>query len=164
MNINVGTDAVPQYQDAAFRFNFPQKNGGNLAFWGIGGASTIDIILSEAEVPDTSTLIFGSNDRDQYFSSRMGIVGLTYTQPLNTETFFKATVAASHQSIIANHDYIFRRVVDGRFVYDSLPPILDYTFAENKYSAYLFLNRKLSRKTTMKVGLNTDYLRLQLHR
>jgi hypothetical protein len=44
-----------------------------------------------------------------------------------------------------------------RFVYDSLPPILDYTFAENKYSAYLFLNRKLSRKTTMKVGLNTDF-------
>jgi hypothetical protein len=38
LGINIGTDAVPQYQDAAFRFNFPQKNGGNLAFWGIGGS------------------------------------------------------------------------------------------------------------------------------
>ena len=33
LGINLGTDAVPQYQDAAFRVNFPRKNGGNLALW-----------------------------------------------------------------------------------------------------------------------------------
>ncbi len=156
LGINVGTDAIPQYQDGAFRLNFPLKNGANVAVFGIGGTSTIDIVLSEDLVPDTTTLIFGSNDRDQYFSSRMGIVGATYTQPIDENTFVKVGIAASHSQIDANHNYIVRREVDNMYVIDSLPPILDYTFRENKYSAYGYINRKLNRRLSMKAGINFD--------
>lgn len=156
LNVNLGTDAVPAYQDASFRINMPTKNNGYLALWGIGGNSDIDIVLSEDIAPDTTTLIFGSNDRDQYFGSRMGVIGLNYTQPLNTNTFLKASIAASGAEVNTNHDIIFRRVVDGQFVVDSLPPILDYTFTEGKYSGYLFVNRKINKKTSVKFGLNAD--------
>jgi len=57
LGINVGTDAIPKYQDASFRINFPRKNGGNLAFFGIGGNSNIDILISDEEAPSTETLI-----------------------------------------------------------------------------------------------------------
>ena len=156
LGINVGTDAIPQYQDGAFRINVPLKNGANLAFWGMGGVSQIDLVLSTEEAPNEETLIFGSNDRDQYFASRTGVGGLTYVHPLNVNTFLKAGAAVSTQSIDANHDYIFRRVVNDQFVVDSLPPILDYRFRENKISTYLHFNKKLGKGQSLKAGVNFD--------
>jgi hypothetical protein len=41
LNIKLGTSAVPQYQDGAFRFNFPTKKAGVFSFSGIGGLSSI---------------------------------------------------------------------------------------------------------------------------
>ncbi|MCB9236082.1 MAG: TonB-dependent receptor [Bacteroidia bacterium] len=158
MGINVGTDAVPQYLDGAFRLNFPLKSGANLAVWGMGGYSDIDIVLSEATKPDTATLIYGDNDRDQYFGSRTVVGGVNYTHPLNQSTFIKASIAASQQKVLSNHDQIFRHVDSlGNFVYDSLPPILDYTFAENKINTYFFINKKIGRNQVIKAGFNVDY-------
>jgi len=161
MGIDVGTDAIPRYQDGAFRVNLPQKNGANLALWGMGGLSTIDIVLSDVIAPDTSTLIYGSNDRDQYFSSNTGMVGLSYHYPFNINTYIKAGVAVSHASIFAYHDQIFRHVENDNFVVDSLPVILDYDFAETKYSAVLSFTKKLDRRQTLKAGINVDYLHMQ---
>ncbi|MDP5172564.1 MAG: TonB-dependent receptor [Bacteroidia bacterium] len=159
MGINVGTSAVPQYQDLGFRFYFPRKKGGYLAFWGIGGMSTIDIILSNEVAPDTSTLIYGANDRDQYFSTNTGMTGVTYVQPIGTRAKFQAGAAVSHQGVLTHHDYISRRVVNNAFVYDSLPPILDYQFQENKIHAYLQYNRTLdaNKRHRLQAGINFDY-------
>lgn len=162
LGINVGTDAIPQYQDGAFRLNFPFKSGANIALFGIGGASTIDIILSKDTIPDNETLIYGSNDRDQYFSSRMGVAGASYTHPINEKTFVKTTISASNSWIKAHHDFLPRYVEQGAYAYvapfnkDNLPSILDYVFRENKYSAYFFINRKFNRKSSMKAGINAD--------
>lgn len=158
LGIDVGTDAIPKYQDASFRINFPRKNGGNIALFGIGGISDIDILISNAEAPSTETLIYGSNDRDQYFGSQMGTIGLTYSQPLNTSSFFRITLAASHSSVNAFHEYIDRDVENGSFVVNQKVPILDYIFSENKYSLYANYNKKLSKKGSVKVGLNADII------
>ena len=159
MGINVGTDAVPQYQDLGFRLYFPRKKGGYLAIWGIGGLSDIDIILSTETTPDTATLIYGSNDRDQYFSTNMGVTGLTYVQPIGTRAKIQAGAAISHQSVVTHHDYIFRRIENNSFVYDSLPPILDYVFAETKLHGYAHYNRTLdqAKRHRLQAGLNVDY-------
>ena len=66
LGINIGTDSKPNYQDMAFRFNFPLKHGGNIAFFGIGGTSDVEIL--KCELKDTSELeLYGDNDRDQDF-------------------------------------------------------------------------------------------------
>ena len=156
LGVNIGTDAIPQYQDGAFRINIPLKNGANLAFWGMGGKSRVDLIFSTEEAPNEDGNLYGESDRDQYFASNTGIAGLTYLHPINVNTFVKAGVAVSTQSVIANHDYIVRHIVQDRFVVDSLPPILDYTFRENKYSTYLHFNKKLGRNQTIKAGFNFD--------
>ena len=156
LGIDVGTDAIPRYQDASFRVNFPRNNGGNIALFGIGGISDIDILISEEEAPSTETLIFGSNDRDQFFGSQMGMLGLTYSQPLDESSYIKATVSASHSQVNAYHEYIDRSVVDGRFVVNEKVPILDYVFNENKFSGYFNYVKKLSKKTSLKAGLNAD--------
>lgn len=155
MGIRIGTDAIPQYQDAAFRFHFPSKKG-SVSLWGIGGSSKIDIVISDQATPDTATLIYGENDRDQYFRSRMGAVGLTATRTLNENTYMKATLAVSGQGIHSGHDYVYRRVEGGRFVVDSLPPLLRYSFSENKAMLSVFANRKLGRRATLRIGVNTE--------
>lgn len=162
--IDIGTQAVPSYADGFVRFNFPLKNGGNVALWGIGGTSTIDILVSEQEVSDRN--IFGQNDRDQYFTSKMVLGGITYNQPLNKSTYFKATLAISNTIQDANHDYLFLRkdaggnplIENKHYVIDSLRPILDYKFSETKYSLATALNKKWGAKSTLKVGLNADML------
>lgn len=162
LGIDIGTQAVPTYQDGFFRLNFPRKDGANLALWAFGGTSTVNILISQQEVKDRN--IFGQNDRDQYYTSRMGVAGLTYTKPLNKQTFWKATLAVSGNAQIANHDYLFQRkdangnllVQNNRYVVDSLRPILDYRFSEVKYSLATFVNHKISAQSTFKAGLNTD--------
>ncbi|GAA4469283.1 carboxypeptidase-like regulatory domain-containing protein [Nibrella saemangeumensis] len=160
--IDIGTQAVPSYQDAAFRFNFPLKKGGNIALWGFGGTSTIDILISKQEVSDRN--IFGQNDRDQYYTSRMGVAGLSYNQPLSRNTFLRATLAVSGNTQGASDDYLFIRrdgqgnlqVQDNRYVIDSLRPTMNYQFAETKTSLATSVNHKFSPRSTLKVGLNSD--------
>ncbi|HEV7348099.1 TonB-dependent receptor [Telluribacter sp.] len=160
--LDIGTQAVPSYQDGFFRLNFPTRNGGNLALWGLGGTSTIDILISEQKADDRN--IFGQNDRDQYYTSSMGALGLTYNQPLSKSTFFRATLAVSNNTQNANHDYLFLRkdsqgrpvVENERFVVERKAPILDYRFSETKVSAVTSLTRKFSARSTLKAGINAD--------
>ncbi|MFN8344465.1 MAG: TonB-dependent receptor [Spirosomataceae bacterium] len=163
--IDIGTEATPTYADGFARFNFPLKNGGNVAVWGVGGASTIDILISEQEASDRN--IFGQNDRNQYFSTNMATGGITLNKPINKSTFFKATVAVSDNVQDANHDFLFLRkdaqgnplIENKRFVIDSIRPLLDYKFTENKYSLATYFNKKWGAKSTLKVGLNADLYR-----
>jgi hypothetical protein len=155
LGIRIGTDAVPQYQDGAFRLHFPNRKG-SVSLWAIGGSSRIDIIISDQERPDTATLIYGENDRDQHFRSRMGAIGAAWTRTIDERTYAKATFAACGQGIAPEHDYVYRHVEDGRFVVDSLPPLLRYDFSESKAMLYAFVNRKLGLRTSLRVGANSE--------
>lgn len=155
MGIDIGTDAAPAYQDASLRLNFPLKNSAQLALFGIGGVSSIDIVLSDQEEPNRN--IFGDNNRDQYFRSNMGVIGATYTQPLNKKTFLKWTVAGTQSEVRADHDLIWRRIDnDNKYVLDSLTKILDYTFNERKTATAFYINRKINSKNTIKYGVVAD--------
>ncbi|GAB3494468.1 carboxypeptidase-like regulatory domain-containing protein [Spirosoma knui] len=167
LGIDIGTQAVPTYQDGFVRLNFPLKGrngepGGNLSLWAFGGTSTVNILISQQEVKDRN--IFGQNDRDQYYTSRMGVAGLTYARPLTKQTFWQATLAVSGNAQVANHDYLFMRkdgsnnpiVLNSRYVVDSLRPVLDYRFSEVKTSLSTFVNHKISGRATIKAGLNFD--------
>jgi hypothetical protein len=167
LNIDVGTDAIPNYQDAAFRLNFPLKGGANFALFGIGGDSHIDIILHDKIIYADPELnededLYGASSRDQYFGSTTGVIGMNYTKPVNTSMYFKATLSASHYHVFGKHDLVERQWgnfdEDGNeiFKYVALHPILDYAYDENKYSAYVFMNKKFSRKFSMKAGINYD--------
>lgn len=153
LGIDIGTEAIPRYQDGAFKFNFPLKNNGSLALFGLGGKSNIDILISEQEEEDRN--IYGSNDRDQYFGTSAGLVGLQYKQPLNADSYISATVAASTEEVWANHQLVSRHTVNRRFQLDSLSNILDYTFTQGKLSGVLFYARKL-RGGTINAGVNSD--------
>jgi hypothetical protein len=165
MGIDVGTNSSPTYQDASFRFSFPQKNGAELALWGMGGLSYTEILISPQIEPVQE--LYGDSDRDQYFRSNVGITGITYSYPINKNTYWKTTLAASNQKINAHHDRIVGRdtLADGTFNPEGavVTPLLDYTFSESKYTLSSSLYRKLAPGKVLKVGLMADLYGMRYH-
>lgn len=148
LNINIGTTAVPQYQDGAFRFNFPTKKAGVFSFSGIGGLSNVKIILSKITSPPKE--LYGDLTRDQYFSSDMGVAMLNHVYSFNQRTLMKTTLAFSSQYISANHYLILR---DNNYVpNDTLPQILNYYQTESKTTLSWYIKHKINPANSFKTG------------
>lgn len=155
LGIDIGTSAVPQYQDGAFKLNFPRRKNGSFSVFGLAGNSDTEILISTQKTPDRN--IYGANDRDQYFGSRAMVLGMSYKQPLSKDAYFTASAAFSKEGVNARHDYIYRHVdANEEYVVDALETILNYEFETSKASANLFYAKKLSPKSTINVGANAD--------
>lgn len=152
LNIRIGTSAVPLYQDGAFKFNFPGQNGSNFSIFGVGGKSSVDILVSKQTEPTEE--IYGEKDRDQYFGSSMGVMGASYTKSLNDKTFLKVVAAHSGSESHTHHLLVYR---DTNYVLDSLVEQTGYKYIEKKTSLNFFVNHKFSSKTSMKTGLFFNY-------
>ncbi len=151
LNIRLGTSAVPLYQDAAFKLNFPMQNGSNLSFFGVGGKSSIDILVSKQTEPTEE--IYGKKDRDQYFGTSMGVMGMSYTKTLNDKTFMKVVFAHSGSESHSLHQLVYR---DSAFVLDSIRDKSGYQYIEQKSSFNFFVNKKFSSQLSMKTGFFAD--------
>lgn len=163
LGIDIGTSAVPKYQDGSFRLFFPTRAGGSLAVWGLGGTSSVDILISDQTRPERN--IYGDNDRDQYFQTGMGILGLTATRPLNERTYLKQTLAISRDRQDSYHEFVNRDLVavGGDTVYANVntEPFMRYRFVKDRLSYALHGNHKLlaSKGTaTLRFGVNADLM------
>lgn len=156
VNFNLGTSAVPDYQDIGFRFNFPTQKAGVFSFSGIGGLSDIAIVLSKTK--ERPRELYGDLNRDQYFSSNMGVGILNHTYAFGTRTLMKTSLAYGLQTINTNHFLVLR---NKNFVpKDTLPQILSYNFYEGKTTLSWFIKHKLNARNAVKAGvlLNNMYV------
>lgn len=163
LGINIGTSAVPKYQDFAVKFNFPLNNGGNLALWGLGGNSKIDILISNQK--DTSEVdLYGENTKDQYFATQMYVGGLTYTHPINENTYLKSSFTASLDQQNSMHDTISRIITpEGTFELTDKNRYMAYEFRVMRFSNATSVNRKIGKKDVVKLGYVADYALFNLH-
>lgn len=148
LNIKLGTSAVPQYQDGAFRFNFPTQKAGVFSLSAIGGFSTIKIILSTQTTRPKE--LYGDLNRDQYYTSAMGVMILNHSYSFNSRTLMKTSLAYGGQGIDVQHYIIMR---DKNFVpNDTLPKILDFDFYEGKSTLAWYIKHKINPKNSFKAG------------
>lgn len=152
LNIKIGTNSIPNYQDAAFKLNFPLSKKTNLSFFGVGGLSKIDLIVSNTnEQPEE---LYGESDRDQYFGSNTGVVGATLGHNINSSAYTKLIVAQTYNRNRANHDKVFR---NANYEVDSLKNILGYNFVTNTTVLHWYVNKKISAKHVVRAGLINNY-------
>ncbi|MBI3502107.1 MAG: TonB-dependent receptor [Bacteroidetes bacterium] len=147
LHIRIGTSAIPKYQDAAFKFNFPGKHGDNFSVFGVGGKSSINIVVSKDSTPQED--IYGEKNKDQYFGSSMGVIGASYTKTLNEKTFLKFTLAHSTDESWAHHLLVYR---DTGYKVDSLIEKMGYEYIQQKTSFVFFASHKFSSRVSMKAG------------
>lgn len=148
VNFRLGTSAVPKYQDLGLRLNFPTKKAGVFSFSSIGGLSDIDIVLSETR--ERPKELYGDQNRDQYFTTNMGVGILSHVIALNPRTVMKTSYAQAIQTVGSNHFLVLR---NKDFVpNDTLPLILNYDFRENKSTLAWYVKSKLNARNSVKAG------------
>lgn len=164
LGIPLGTTAIPNYADGAFRVSFPQKDGSKLSLWGIGGTSNlvIDITGTDGDPVTDDFESYGTVDRDQFFDTHMGVVGATYNKRLDKSSYVKSGVAWSRSAIHALNNKVFRSIdtVDAQRYWhvDSSPKILNYWYYETKLHGYSHYAKKIDSRQSIKAGVNVDYV------
>lgn len=155
LGIDIGTDSEPKYQDMAFKLNFPSGKADNFSIFGLGGISNIDLITSDIdEIAERE--LYGDLDKDEYFRSGMGVMGMSYTKSLNDNSYLKFTLAGSTEYTANDLDKVHR---DSTFKVDSLTLHTAYLFSQHKLSANLFYNKKFNARHTLKTGIYCeDYI------
>lgn len=159
LGIDIGTEAIPKYEDLQFKMNFPMKNGDNLSVFGIGGYSQINFITSTRTKPEKRD-IYASKDQDEYFRAGLAVLGLTYTHQVNDHEYSKVSFAVSTQYNKNHFDRVIRHVdsISGNFVLDSMYRKLEYFFVNTRYTASFIRNNKVSARSSVRYGLVTEML------
>lgn len=155
MGINIGTDAIPYYQDFSFKANFPINRKTNISLFGIGGKSFVDLVKSTQLAPDPND-IYGNENSDEHFEARMGVLGLNVTRSLNDNTFMRFTLSASGEHTNNDVHLIVRHVENGLYVIDSMYMSQGYLMNQAKYGASLVFNQKLNSRNSFNYGVYLD--------
>lgn len=158
LGLDLGTDAIPYYQDLNFKLNFPLKKGGNVSLWSMSGLSNIDILISEQKNSEELET-YGVNDKDQHFGTGMAVGGITFSKPLNEKTYVKSTLAMSREQQKSHHELVHRVVANeaGDFRLDSVTNYMKFTFNTTKFTSSSFINSKIGKKGVLKAGYNADF-------
>ena len=152
LGLDLGTSAIPNYQDFAAKVNLPLSKGGNLALWAMGGNSNINIMVSEQDSTDTE--LYGENTKDQKFRTSMMVGGVTYTKPINEKSFIKSTTCINLEQQKSNHDTVSRGATWSDVTTN---PYMAYNFTTTRYSNASSFNKKLNKKNTLKIGWVADF-------
>ncbi len=162
--IDIGTTAIPKYQDAAFKVNVPLKKGAELSFFGLGGNSKIDFVVSDDEKKDARE-IFASGTRDEYFRAGMGVAGTRLTVLNGSKGVFRASLAYSLEHVNMNQFDVWRHTEgpDSLFVLDSITRNMGFKGNLHKALSHFYYRHKVSARHGFQTGIVVDGYYQRLH-
>lgn len=149
VGIDIGTTALPSYQDLSFKLNSGNTKLGRFTLFGVLATSSINISGGSS-----NTLYGGGSGHD--LTSKIGIVGLKHFKQLNTKSFVSSTFGINY-SKSGQTDYAFDRETDS-----------SYTREENRVTrtGYHFstsYNSKINSKLFVKAGIQDELIGLNLY-
>ncbi|MCD8177579.1 MAG: TonB-dependent receptor [Tannerellaceae bacterium] len=145
-----GTDEGLDYQDIAFKVNFPTKRSGTFTLWGIG---LLDKVLNKNEEDPAQWEYTSDKQRsDNGFTKAM--FGLSHKIYINEETYLKSTLATTYSKVHAiidqvDNDFKFHRMADMK---NSNTDIILTSY----------INRKFNEKHTNRTGVTFTSLSYDL--
>jgi len=146
LNVEISKNALPNYQDLAYKFNLPTKKAGTFSLWGIGGVSDDD----EQYLPDSASNENPENGYRDFTKTGMYALGLSHTIFPNDKSYIKTVISYS-MSGSSEHYYQM----------DSLGILHTDFYDELQSKAFrisTLYNRKLSSRLTMRTGLTLNRL------
>ncbi|MFN0215135.1 MAG: carboxypeptidase-like regulatory domain-containing protein, partial [Saprospiraceae bacterium] len=137
----VGERIDNTFQDLSFNLNFPSKNKKHIfTLWGIGGQSQ----ETENAVENTADWKSFTDYYTRDFETNMGALGATHTAQLKGDAFVKTSIAAMGQTIDWRNDTLNL---------DRSPfAVNTEQYDEKRYVVASFLNKKFSRRVSLKTG------------
>lgn len=150
-----GVDAIPHFQDLAFKTHFPLKKGA-LAIFGVGGTSRIGFREDRRRNCSFSYRDFGQNVR---FGSQMGVGGVRYEHAFRQTTALKISLYTTYQGMNSDRSRVLRDPEDNEII--GTEQAYWNRFREQRLGASVRVNHRLSARNDLRLGLVTE--RLFLH-
>jgi len=151
IGLPIGTAATPYYQDLSFKINLGNSKIGKFTFFGIGALSRIDFTHDKVD----STDLFAFPNRDSYFTSEIGLLGVKHVIRVNEKSYFNTVVGVNYAG--------------SNYLQDSLNPLSEpIRTIENKTKRANFtlntsFNSKISAKLFVKTGIIAELLSINLY-
>src|SRR5258708_6913566 len=154
LGINIGTKAVPSYQDWVFNLTTGKSKLGSFSFFGMGGLSHIDFIGSKLD----STDFYAQTDQDAYDKSNFSFFGVRHPLDIGNRAYLRTIVSYAH-TLDQYDQYQYA---------DPVPPYKDRWLqyhSDNTTSSFRFssyLNEKLNSRFSYRVGFTGEDLGLKV--
>ena len=147
--IDIGTTALPSYQDLSFNVSIGNSKLGKFTLFGILATSSISI-----DGGNTSSMYGNGGGHD--LSSQIGIIGLKHFKQINSKSYFSSNIGLNY-SKSGQTDYDFDRMTDSA-----------YTKSENRvtktgYNFATSYNSKINSKLFVKIGIQDELIGLNLY-
>lgn len=152
MGMNLGTTAVPKYQDISFKFNFKPSKAGTFSVFGLGGVSTINFMHD----PNDSTDIYSDRSKDAYNTSKIGFVGMSHFISIGKNSYFKSVVGVSGSLNTYNQDSV------NALENENTIRMTELKTSQLNYTLNSSFNSKVSSKLKYKIGVIAELMELNL--
>lgn len=152
--IDVGTTAIPKYQDWVYNIQFGKSKAGKFSLFGMGGISKIDFLGNETDTTD----FYARKDQNSFVKSNFAVFGAKHTIDVGRKSYIK-TVAS--YSIVNNNfqAYQFNLPVD----YNTTPwKIVENDNKNNTFRLASFINTKYNAKLNWRTGIVAELFNTQV--
>ena len=142
--LDVGTNALPRYQDLSFKFDFGKTAFGNFVLFGLGGTSDIEFLRDEVDETD----LFAFDDEDSGADSKVGMVGLKHNLLLDNQSYVRTVIGVSGSGSDFFRDRYYNNGLENEF---------KTKFAETSNAIVTknitsFYNKKVNSRLSYRVG------------
>ncbi len=142
--IDVGTNALPKYQDLSFKFDLGKTALGNFVLFGIAGTSNIEFLRDEVDETD----LFAFDDEDTGAVSNLGLIGIKHNLLLDNQSYIRTVIGISGSGNDFYRDRYYQNGTEDEF---------KTKFAETnnkvlRRNVSSFYNKKINSKLSYRVG------------
>jgi len=149
VGIDIGTTALPSYQDLSFKLNSGTTKWGRFSLFGILATSSIDISSGNANS------LYGGGRDGHDLSSQIGILGLKHFKQLNEKSYVSSTIGLNYSK--TNQLAYF--VDSTGYSYNTE----ENTTTKTGYNFMTSYNSKINSRLFVKVGAQAEVMNLYLY-
>ncbi|MEI7831470.1 MAG: TonB-dependent receptor, partial [Prolixibacteraceae bacterium] len=149
VGVDIGTTALPSYQDLSFNVNSGNTKLGRFTLFGILANSSINI------AGGNSGSLYG-NGGGHDLSSQIGIIGLKHFKQLNNKSYFSSNIGINYSNS-EQSDYGFDRQTSESYINQ------ENNVSKTGYNFSTSFNSKINSKLFVKVGLQNELIGLNLY-
>jgi hypothetical protein len=150
VGVNIGTTALPSYQDLSFNVNSGNTKLGRFTLFGILATSSINISGGN------NGSMYGGEGGGHDLSSKIGIIGLNHFKQINNRSYFSSTIGLNYSNSDQS-DYGFDRLTSESYIMQK------NKVAKTGYNFSTSSNSKINPRLFIKVGILDELIGLNLY-
>lgn len=152
MGLDIGTIAVPQYHDLAFKLNFPAPKS-NFSVFGLAGYSssiTIQSTITDTAVKD----LYSDFPTDDIFRTGRATLGANWGKSVSSKTYLNIHAAGIIDASSSHVDVVHCHIENGQYVVDSITFRREFLDQLHRIEAGGYISTKPKPGRVLKAGVD----------